>query len=438
MAHVASYETLLRAQTDERRSFRSSILLLAVMSFFGIALWWAATTELDEVTRGQGRVIPSQQLQALVSLETGVLREVLARRGDVVEAGQVLMVMSRTESEGELNQIRQRQLAGMAAAARLEAEIAGADEVLFAPDVLAEAADLARGEAQLFQGRRAALMGELRILEQQRIQREAELGEARADLTAAREGLSLTNDELAMIEPMVRRGIEPQLSLIKLQRSASELQGREAAAAIKIDRLGSALAEVAEKRGAAIEGYRNEALEQLTKVGAQLSEIGQAMPAQAERVARTEIRSPVRGTVNRVHATTQGGAVMAGAPLIDIVPLDDRLLVEGHIKPDDIAFLRPGVPVTVKLTAYDFARYGGLTGRVATIGADAVEMPETGERMFPIQVEVESTLYDGDGMPLAISPGMVADLDVLMGRRTVLDYLIQPVVKVRDAALRER
>lgn len=436
MSEVKRYADLVREQDASGRSLRSSMLLLLILTFLVAAFVWAGRTEIDEVTRGEGRVIPSQQLQELKSLEAGLVRRVLVAQGDVVEAGDLLIVLDRTESEGEMKQFRQRELALMATIARLEAEVEGGEPAM--PEAAAgESVDVIASERRLFRGRRAELGLDLKILDQQRAQRQAEREDAEAELETAQLNLALTLDEVRMIEPLVRRGLEPELSLLHLRSEAADLTGRVESARFQIERIAFALAEIEDKREARLEAYRNEALEEMTEATATLAELRQAMPVSAERVARTEVRSPVRGVVNRMHVATIGGVVMAGAPLVDVVPLDDRLVVEGHVMPDDIAFLRPDLPVIVKVTAYDYARYGGLNGRITRIGADAVELPEIEAWGFPIEVEVHSRLYDAAGQPLDIVPGMVAQIEVLTGRRTVLDYLTEPVVKVRETAFRE-
>lgn len=437
MRQNTDYARFFDAVNEDRRHMRGSALLFGMIAFFAVAFLWAYATELDEVTRGDGRVIPSQHLQEVQSLEGGIVRAVNVRRGDTVEAGQVLLVLDHTLHLSEMNQLRQKQLSLQAEIARLTAEVQG-DELVLPEEVHAEAPSVAASQRRVFEGRRLELEAELAVLDQQHLQRQKELAEARSELQTAQRGIALTTNEINLIEPLVRRGVEPEISLLQLQRSQAELHGREDGALLRQERLTIALQEVEERKRSLVERYRGEALRDLSQATADLAETEESMPARRDRVTRAEIRSPVRGVVNRVHATTLGGVAQPGEPLVEVVPLDDTLLVEANIKPSDIAFLHPGQPVKVKLTAYDFARYGSLDGKLTTIGADAIELPNSGDTVYPVQVKVESILTDAAGLPLEIVPGMVAQIDVLTGRRTVLDYITQPVVKLKDTAFRER
>ncbi|TVR78329.1 MAG: HlyD family type I secretion periplasmic adaptor subunit [Rhodospirillales bacterium] len=435
-ATTMAYDKFLRDVDSRRRKMRSSLLMFGIIAFLAVAVAWAWVTEIDEVTRGDGRVIPSQHVQEIQSLEGGIVQSILVREGQTVEAGEVLMVLDQTSSVSEMNQLRQRQLALMAEIARLSAEIAASDLVL-APEILNEAPDVAVTQQSLFAARRSELASELEILRQQLLQRDAELLEARSELQTASRGLALTESEIGMVEPLVRRGVEPEITLLQLQRSHADFAGRRDAAELRIERLALARREVEEKRQAAIERHRSEGLQQLSRATAELAEVKESMPVRVDRVSRAEVRSPVRGVVNRLHIKTIGGVARPGEPLSEVVPIDDVLQVEAYVQPADIAFVHPNQRVKVKITAYDFARYGALDGRIITIGADAINRPDSEETVYPVRIEVESRLYDADGHPLEIVPGMVAEIDVLMGKRTVLKYFTQPVIKAKQTAFRE-
>lgn len=419
-----------------KRPIGSSLLLLTIIGFLLIGFLWAYLTEVDEVTRGQGKVVPSRSLQVVESLEGGVVTEINVRRGDTVAQGDTLMALSGGTLEGDYEESLQRLRSLQLRLQRLEAEINQTPLAL--DDALSQGApSVAASETRLFHGRQLELSAELQVLEQQGYQRSQEKAELEAALSTARSGVQLAERELAIIQPLAQRGIEPETSLLRVRQSLNELRGEVARQQSAVARAESSIAEIEDRKAAARNAFEADALAQLAEATSQVAELQKTLPGRADQVARTTIRSPVAGVVNQVHISTVGGVAGSGEPLVEVVPADDALVVEAHIRPSDIAFLYPGQPVKVKLTAYDFARYGGLDGELVTIAADAVQMPESGELMYPVEVRTDGYLYDADNEPLTIIPGMVAEIDILSGKRSVLDYLMEPVVKVRDRALRD-
>lgn len=430
------FEDYLRGSEAESSGISGSLLMLVILLFLGTAIGWAAMTEIDEVTRGQGKVVPSRHLQVVQSFEGGVIQEIRARQGEQVESGDVLLVLDGGMLEGGFLEVRQQFLALQAAVERLESEIH--DRPLqFSPAVARDVPRIVAAERELFEGRRNEIDSELRVLDRQLAQRREELAEAAIHLRTARSGIELAESELAIVRPLVERGIEPELTLLQLRRSINDLQGERDRAERAVARLNQAIDEIAERRVAMRDGFRARALAERAGTLGRLSEIEQSLPARAEQVARTQIRAPVAGTINRIHVTTVGGVISPGEPLVEIVPRDDSLRIEAHIRPGDIGFIYPGQRVKIKLTAYDFARYGGLDGVLDFIGADAVQLPEFDEPMYPIQVSTDGALLDADDEPLSIIPGMIAEVDILGSTKTVLDYLIEPVVKVKQRAFRD-
>jgi adhesin transport system membrane fusion protein len=437
MTNSINYAEFIKSMRAEKEDARGKFLLWIIVAFCIVAFSWASLTEVDEVTSGQGKVIPSLQLQQVQNLEGGLIEKIMVRKGEWVDEGQVLIVLDRTTSLGGFEQNRQRQLALMAELSRLNAEIDG-KELVFPQDILDHAPALANSHKQLFEGRKLELASQIEVVKQQLHQRQQELSEAQSELRSTDSGLKLLQSEINLISPLVKRGIESEVTLLQLQREQSGLIGVRNSAELKIDRLSSAILEAEGRQKGVVEQFRSVALNRASEVEAELAEIEKLLPAFQDRVARAEIRSPVRGIVNRVLATTIGGVASPGEALVEIVPIDDNLIIEANISPADIAFLHPGQPVKVKLTAYDFARYGSLSGSLTTIGADSIANPDTGETFYPVQVQVESRLYDASGEGLDIVPGMVAQIDVLTGKRTILDYIIQPVVKMKETAFREK
>lgn len=428
-------ETLAREMRG-KQPLRGSILLGAIVLFLVIALIWAALTELDDVTRADGRIVPTRQVQVIQAAESGVLQALHVAEGDRVEAGTLLMELDRTLLASQLDQEMQRAFGLMARIARLQAEIDGR-ALEFDPELVQRTPSVVRSEAALFSARQDELNDQIEVLERQRMQRRQELEEGLVDLETARTTLALLAEEMAIIGPLVERRVEPETTLLAMRRNEAEWRGREVRASAALERLRSALDEIDDRIQSLRSAARASALSELSIATAELAELEPRLPALAQRVTRSELRAPVRGVVNRILVTTLGGVVQAGETLVEIVPLDDSLLVEAYVRPSDIAFLYPGQPVKVKITAYDFARYGGLDGEISRIGADATRRPDRDEQAFVVQVRTQTNILDIDGAALEIIPGMVAEVDILAGRKTVLEYLTQPVIRVKERALRE-
>jgi adhesin transport system membrane fusion protein len=437
MAGTARDLDALARELRGRSPLRASLLLFVILGCIVSAGVWAAVTEIDDVTRGDGRIVPSRSVQVVQAAESGVLQAVHVAAGEVVEEGTLLMELDRTLLASQLDQERARAAGLMARIARLQAEIDGAEALVFAPELVQATPQVVRSELALFAARRSELHAEIDVLERQRSQRRQEYEEGLVDATTSAETLGIIEEEIAIIAPLVERRVEPETTMLGLRRNLAEWQGREVRARASLVRLEAALAEIDDRIAALRSSARAEALSQLSVATAELAELETRLPALAQRVTRSELRAPVRGVVNQINLTTIGGVAQAGEPLIEIVPLDDSLLVEAYLRPSDIAFLYPGQPVRVKITAYDFSRYGGIEGEITRIGADAVQRPDREGPVFVVQVRTNTNILDADGAAVEIIPGMVAEVDILSGRRTVLEYLTQPIVRVKDRALRD-
>lgn len=436
MSRHPDLDTLAREMRG-RMPLRGSLLLIAILACLGSAVLWAAYTELDDVVRANGRIVPSADVQVIEATEPGVLQALHVREGQVVDQGTLLMELDATQIASELSQEQQRAFGLMTRAQRLKAEIYGGD-LHFDETLIRGAPDVVRSETALFQGRQTELAAEIAILSRQREQRQREYEEGLVDQVTAVETLSVLAEERAIMAPLVEQRMEPATTLLALRRSEAEWQGRKIRAEAVIRRLQTGLDEVDDRISAARSRFRSAALTDLALVTAELAAVQPALPALRDRAARAQIRAPVRGIVNRIHRTTIGGLARGGEELIEIVPLDDSLLVEAYVQPQDIAFLHAGQNVKVKITAYDFARYGSLDGEIIRIGADTITRSERSEEeVFVVEIRTSNTILDAGGVAVEIIPGMIAEVDILSGRKSVLDYLIQPVVKVKDQALRE-
>jgi adhesin transport system membrane fusion protein len=426
---------------DRRVIRRFAHILLAVVALAVLAfLAWSNWAVLDEVTRGDGRVIPSSQIQVIQNLEGGILAEVLTSEGSIVEKGQVLMRIDNTVAESRLRELRQRYLSLLATVARLEAEVNGlkdSSEIKFDDELLNAAPEVAQAEMQLFDVRQQQLDSQLAILQDQLDQRNQELQELKSKEGGLRESFNLANQELQITKPLAAQGIVSKVDLLRLERQVNDMKADINATAMARPRAESAVAEAQKRLEERETTFRTEASQDISKMKVELIATQEELNANQDRVTRTEVRSPVHGTIKEIKIRTIGGVIQPGQSLIEVVPIEDTLLVEAQIRPSDIAFIRPKQAAVVKITAYDFSTYGGLDAVVEEISADSIQN-EKGEHFFRIRLRTDRNFLGTEDKPLPIIPGMTATVDILTGHKTVLEYLLNPIMRARDTALRER
>jgi adhesin transport system membrane fusion protein len=423
------------AELHAPRGF-AHLLLFVIAAFFVIFFAWASWAELDEVTRGEGKVIPSSQVQVVQNLEGGIVAEIPVREGAIVEPGEVLVRIDDVRAASELRESRQRYLALQGALSRLRAEVDDVP-VAFAPEIMTEAPGVAQSEGALYRARKEALQSELEILRSQAAQREQELTELATRLGQLERSHALALEELEITEPLAASRVVSRVQLLRLEREVNDLAGELEATRLAVPRVEAALREATRRIDERQLSFRAEAQRELTAVQAEAAALQEVITAEADMLSRTEVRSPVRGTVKQLFVNTVGGVIQPGADLVEIVPLEDNLLVEAKVRPADIAFLRPGQPAVVKVTAYDFAIYGGLDAVVEDISADTIT-DERGESFYRVRVRTHESALHEAGEPLPIIPGMTTQVDILTGEKTVLDYLLKPILRAKERALRER
>jgi len=361
-------------------------ILLCVIAFLG----WASWAQLDEVTRGDGRVVPVSRMQKIQSLEGGILGALLVKEGDMVHVGQPLVQLDRTHFRTSFEESSNQALALKAMIARLEAETLNRPAIDFPPDVERDSA-LARSELELFRSRRDKLIEGSSSIERQ---------------------ISIAQNQLDIVRPLVVQKVVSEMEALKLSQDIATLKGK--------------LAELKNT-------YFQEAYTELSNKKAELSALQPIVQQRNDQLRRTEILSPVRGRVNSIMINTRGGVIQPGEPIMEITPMEDRLLVEVKIKPRDVAFIVPGMPAKVKITAYDYTIYGDLKGKVEQISSDTIEedTPRGKEFYYRVLVRTDQAKLVHNGKVLPIIPGMVAEADILSGKRTVLNYLLKPLLKAR-------
>jgi adhesin transport system membrane fusion protein len=399
-----------------------------------VLILWAAFAVLDEVTRGEGKVIPSRQIQVLQSLDGGIVSEILVREGQSVKVGDLLLKVDPTRMVSSLRENRSQYLALLAKAARLRALADGA-RFIPPPEVAKEAPEIVEQERILYESRRAELDATMGVSRQQASQRSQELISAKARREQASQSYSLTARELEMTRPLAKTGAVSDVELLRLERDVARYRGERDTANSDIPRLESSVLEAARKMQEVDLTFRNIARSELSEANAKLSALSEGSAALEDRVNQTEVRSPVNGTVKQLKVNTVGGVVQPGKDVIELVPSDDALVLEARVLPKDIAFLRPGQKAMVKFTAYDFSVYGGLDATLEHIGADSV-VDEKGNAYFLVRVRTLSTTIGAQKFP--IIPGMVAEVDILTGKKSVLSYLLKPILRAKAKAMTER
>lgn len=435
MPQAAALATLPNRIEPSRASL---YLVWTIVVMCGALIAWATLAKVDETATAAGRVVPSRQLQVVSNLEGGMVKAILVKPGMTVVAGQALIQLDSTQFTADFGKTSETYNSLAARAARLQAELTGRTPI-FPTQLAAAAPQLVATERALYTARLADLSA-ARAVEQAKLdQAERGLGQAEVEAAARTNAARLADREVTMIEPLVEKGIEPQIELLRAQAAQSQARGAADGATIAIRRARAAVAEASSGLRGVGEKARAQSVEQLTQTRAELGNQSEALPALRDRVRRTELRAPISGVVNRVLIATVGGTVRPGEPIVEIVPADGTLLVEAEVRPADIAFIHPGQQATVKLTAYDFYVYGALDGRVEHISPDAIVNERSGESHFTIQVRTtESALRGLDGARLPIGAGMMAQVDLLGHKRSVLSYLLTPISRLSDNAFREK
>ena len=418
-----------RPYTGSRR-----IILTTGVGLF-VFFSWASFARVEEVTRGQGRVIPSSKAQIVQSSEPASIQNIVVRSGQVVRKGQLLVRLDDTESSSQLGQIAAENRSLAARADRLSRE--GAGGMGGADCNVANQAECNQ-EAALQSVRAAALRSRKSALNAAVEQRRRDYGEAQATIASLRASLKLAQDQVGILTPLAAKSIVPQTELMDAQRDASELQGKLAAAQQAASRAQAGISEALAQASEAGLQFRQEALNERSQLVAKMAVNSESLRGATGRVQRSEIRSPVDGIVNDIQVTTVGGFVQAGQKILQVVPIGEKLLVEARVSPRDIAFIKVNDRANVKVTAYDFAIYGGLNGRVVQISADSIYDEAAKEAYFSVVVETDRAFLKSGQRRLPIGPGMICDVEIVTGKKSVLSYLLKPIARARSEALSER
>jgi len=410
----------------------STSILLMLVGF----IVWAKMAVLDEVTRGFGRIIPSQRVQEIQNLEGGILSEIFVNEGQVVEKGDVLCRLRNEQAASFYRDAFAKMLEHRAAISRLIGVVEGMKPV-FDDELMEKAPQLVEDQNRIYKAQMNQFDIEVGLLKDQYEQKRQEISEMKGRRKQLLAGLRLAQKQRDIAKPLVEKKIHSELDYLALEQKVQELRGDVEALKLGIPRVEIAAKEALGRIEQRKAEFRSEALEEINIRRQELISIRETLAAGGDRVTRTDVRSPVKGIVKSIYINTLGGVVQPGQSIMEVVPLDDTLLVEAEVKPADIAFLHPGQQAMVKITAYDFSIYGGLVGIVEHISADTIE-DERGESFYLVKVRTKKNAMEYHGEKLPIIPGMTAQVDVLTGEKSVLDYLLKPILKAKQNALRER
>ncbi len=416
------------------------VFLFSCLALFGAFFIWASWAELDEVTRGEGRVISSGKNQVVQSLEGGLIKEIFVKAGSIVKKGDILLRIDDTGFSANLGEIKAKRFSLLAQITRLEQE-ASIDDVKslkFSAFLQNKAPENVNSQMRLFEARKHSLQAQTLILTERISQREHELDEQMLNLERLKKTFKLAKEEEELKAPLVRSGVVPKTDLLRLMREIADIEGQILVGNKTIPRLEASIREAKALKNEQSINFRQKAQAELSEKQSEMAVIMETLRAAQDRVTRTDFRAPVGGIVNVLNVNTVGEVVKAGETLVEIVPQATTLQIEVKVKPSDIAFIHPNQPALVKITAYDFSIYGGLDGTVAQISADSSIDERTREVFYLVTVKTRTNQLNEPKQNLIIFPGMVASVDILTGKKSVLAYLLKPINKARNEALRER
>lgn len=411
-------------------------LSLAVCVLLLVLTIWAGLAELDEVIHADGHVIASQRTQTLQNLEGGILRAILVRENQIVEKGTPLARLDNEMAESSYRDAVQRATDHQAAIIRLDAELAGKQPV-FPDEMRSKAPQVIADQMATYEARLQQNASEMSLLESQFQQRRQDVEEQISRKKNLDKSLAIAIEQRNIAAPLMQRRNYSRVDFLGLEQRVVQLQGEVESLASSLPKTQAAMEEARQRMVFRKAELDSAATEEINKRRAELNSLQQTISAGGDRVTRTEVRAPVRGTVKQIYIHTVGGVIKPGEPIMDIVPLNDNLLIEARVRPSDVAFLRPGQKAMIKFSAYDFSIYGGLPGRVEQISADTLE-DKRGEFYYRVKIRTQDSTITYKGEQLPVIPGMVCTADILTGKKTVLDFLLKPILKAKQNALRER
>lgn len=416
---------------------QSAVLFLKVIGGLFLVLFLLAYfIPMEEITKGMGKVVPSSRVQVITNMEGGIIKELLINEGEVVEKDQILVRLDPTISEAKYKQDRDNYYRYLAASERLHACIDGKENVTFSEDLAKNAPEILAVETTQFKARKDRLKNEVQVAQADADLKEQNLAETREKLKHLQNQLVLVKEQVDILKPLIEKNLSSKIDFLKLQREQVEMEGQINQTTVAIKRCEYELQESKEKVKQIPIRFQNEELGELREVETKVADHFSAMISEGDRLKRTEIRAPRRGIIKEIKSRTIGGVIRPGDDLIELVPLEDTLLIEVQVQPSDVAFLAPGLPGLIKITAYDYSIYGGLNATVEQISADTIQEKE--HTYYRVFLRTDKNVIDYKGKIMPIIPGMQAEARILTGHRTLWTYLMKPIMKTHNNALTER
>lgn len=425
---------------EDRPPLFASASIFIIGALFASSVAWASFAEVDEIARGDGKIIPASKTQIIQASEPGVVQEIAVTIGQIVKKNDLIIRLDNTFNTSSLGEQQAKARALQTRIARLKFEQTGTLEGAFPcpSEIQKVAPEICDNEQKLLIARRDNFEVKLSVLKSRLDQREKELDEANANADRLTKNLVVSDQEAKLVEAMVKKGLMARTEQLRVEREQTELNGQLALAGETIKKAKSAITEAQLQVNELGLELQQEALSDLTQALADLSVVDETIRGATDKVARTDIRSPVDGIVNTLDINTVGAFVQPGAVVAGIVPTSETLLVEARVSPRDVAFIRPGQDALIKVTAYDFSIFGGIEGKVSNITADSLVDQKTGEPYYQVRVATDKSTLTRDGKTYSIIPGMICSVDIKTGRKTILTYLMKPINKAREEAMSER
>jgi len=428
---------------DKPKKSLDAMFLLIMLLIIGLVVW-ASIAEVDEMTRGDGKVIPSSKIQKVQSLDGGIISEILIKTGQHVKQGQALMKIDTTRFQASVEEVKDERLALIAKKSRLNAQLAfnprkKIPKIKF-PKEVASKKKIVNVENKVFKNNIDEHRSALKILELQFEQKVQEKKEIVSKINQLRKSLNLAKKQLNTISRMVKSGSKSKVELLNMQKELNQLEGDLETSELSLSRSELSISEAENKIVEKVKTFRSESYKEIQEVDIQLNKIESRLVSESDKLDKTTVRSPVNGVIKQININTIGGVVKSGVDLIEIVPDSDVLLVEAKIDPKDIAFISPAQKAVVKLTAYDFTVYGGLDGKIIEISADSIKDTESkdGKSFYQIVIQTEKNALERNGERLPIIPGMITSVDIVTGKKTIMDFFLKPIIKIKEGSLHER
>ncbi|RWP02482.1 MAG: HlyD family type I secretion periplasmic adaptor subunit [Mesorhizobium sp.] len=425
---------------EDRPPLFASASIFIIGALFVVFVAWASFAEVDEIARGDGKVIPASKTQIIQASEAGVVQEIAVKIGQVVRKNDLIIRLDNTLNTSSLGEQQAKSRALEVRIARLKYEQSGnlTGPFLCPTDIQSIAPQICENEQKLLTARRENFDNKLSVLKSRLDQREKELDEAAANSDRLTRNLAVSDQEAKLVGSMVKKGLMARTEQIRVEREQTELNGQLNLSGETVKKIRSTITEAQLQVDELGLQLQQEALDELTQALAELSVVDETIRGATDKVARTDIRSPVDGIVNTLELNTVGAFVQPGSVVAGIVPTSETLLIEARVSPRDVAFIRPDQEALIKVTAYDFSIFGGIEGKVSNITADSLVDEKTGEPFYQVRVATDKSTLERDGKAYSIIPGMICSVDIKTGRKTILSYLLKPINKARQEAMSER